>query len=356
MKEWIRILWPLSGLFVFLGMKDYNLPFALSVLDLVPVKKPGAYGEAIEESAQLAEHAERLGYLRYWLAEHHNFEGIASSATSLLIGHIASRTSQIRVGSGGVMLPNHSSLIIAEQFGTLDALYPGRIDLGVGRAPGTDGLTAQALGRNASTINELFPRQILELQRYFSRENSSSSVRAIPGEGANVPIYILGSSTDSAYLAAELGLPYAFAGHFAPEMMERAFTIYHERFSASAGLEKPYTIACLNGIGAATKEEAEFLATTLYQTFLGLIRNARGLNPPPVENMDALWNPSEKAHLLNQLRYSFIGGPRELQEQMASFYRTFRPSEIMLTSSIHDQAARRDSYRILMEVASTLEL
>ncbi len=328
--------------------------FELSVLDLAPVKQGSTIQQALHESMDLAQFVENRGYTRYWLAEHHNFEGIASSATSVLIGYIASGTQKIRVGSGGVMLPNHSSLVIAEQFGTLETLYPGRIDLGVGRAPGTDGYTAKALGRNPMTINEQFPRQIVELQRYFSSKNSDALVRAIPGEGCDIPIYILGSSTDSAWLAADLGLPYAFAAHFAPEMMESAFKIYHEHYQPSEKFPKPYTIACVNGMAADTDEEAERISSTLYITFLNLIRNVREPYSPPVDDMDAIWNPAEKAHLLQKLKYSFKGSKGSVQQQMTDFQERFQVDELMVASHIFDHEARKKSYEIIREAADAL--
>lgn len=319
---------------------------ALSVLDLAPVKQEKTIKDTFQDSLDLARHVEDLNYKRFWLAEHHNMASIASSATSVLIGFIANGTSKIRVGSGGVMLPNHSSLVIAEQFGTLESLFPGRIDLGVGRAPGTDGVTARALGRNPAIINEQFPRQILELQQYFSDENSSSSVRAIPGEGCDIPIYVLGSSTDSAWLAAELGLPYAFAGHFAPQMMEMAFNIYHENFQPSKKFPKPYIIACVNGIAADTDAEAQKLANTLYMAFVNIIRDDRKPFSPPIDDMDDYWSPAEKVHVLNMLRYSFIGSRESVKNQMKVFQERFNVDEIMITSHIYNHEARKKSYSV----------
>lgn len=321
--------------------------FELSVLDLAPVKQNKTIHDSFHESLTLAKHTEKLGYTRFWLAEHHNMPSIASSATSVLICFIANGTEKIRVGSGGVMLPNHSSLVIAEQFGTLESLFPGRIDLGVGRAPGTDGLTAKALGRNPMIINEQFPRQILELQQYFSVENATSLVRAIPGEGCDIPIYILGSSTDSAWLAAEMGLPYAFAGHFAPDMMVHAFQIYRENYKPSEKFPESYAIACVNGIAAETDEEAKKLSTTLYQAFLNIIRNDRKPYSPPVEDIDEIWNPMEKAHVLKMLRYSFIGSEETIQSKLTSFQEAFQVDELMITSHIYDEQARLKSYEII---------
>ncbi|CAA7194985.1 LLM class flavin-dependent oxidoreductase [Chryseobacterium potabilaquae] len=320
--------------------------FEISVLDLAPVKHGKSIHNTFQDSLSLANHVENLDYKRFWLAEHHNMESIASSATSVLIGFIAHGTKKIRVGSGGIMLPNHSSLVIAEQFGTLESLFPGRIDLGLGRAPGTDGLTAQALGRNPATINEQFPRQISELQKYFSQENAKALVRAIPGEGLDIPLYILGSSTDSAFLASELGLPYAFAGHFAPEQMEMAFNIYREHFKPSEQLENPYIIACVNGVAAQTSEEAQKMATTLFQAFINIIRNDRKPFAPPVDDMDEIWSPMEKSMVLQKLRYTFIGNQTEIEDQLKNFQEKFDVDELMINSHIYDHQKRLESYEI----------
>jgi luciferase family oxidoreductase group 1 len=268
-----------------------------------------------------------------------------------LIGFIANGTKKIRVGSGGIMLPNHSSLTIAEQFGTLESLFPGRIDLGIGRAPGTDGLTAKALGRNIMSINSQFPKQISELQQYFSKENSTAPVRAIPGEGLDIPLYILGSSTDSAWLAAELGLPYAFAGHFAPEQMEMAFQIYRQHFEPSKYLAKPHIIACVNAIAAETSEESHFLATTLFQAFINIIRNDRKPFPKPVEDMDDIWNPMEKAMVLKMLKFSFIGDENEIAEKLSDFQELYQVDELMITSHVYDHQKRLNSYKIMKQAA-----
>lgn len=328
--------------------------FELSVLDLAPVKQGKTVNDTFQESLSLANHAENLNYKRFWLAEHHNMESIASSATSVLIGFIANGTKKIRVGSGGIMLPNHSSLVIAEQFGTLESLFPGRIDLGLGRAPGTDGLTAQALGRNPAIINEQFPRQILELQRYFSKENSNALVCAIPGEGLEIPLYILGSSTDSAWLASEMGLPYAFAGHFAPEQMEMAFKIYREHFEPSKYLDKPYIVACVNGIAAETSEEAHKISTTLFQAFINIVRNDRKPFAPPVEDMDEVWSPMEKSMVLQKLRYTFIGNQEEIAEKLKSFQEKFNVDELMITSHIFDHQKRLKSYELIKQAKDSL--
>ena len=328
--------------------------FEISVLDLAPVKQGKSIHDTFQDSLSLANYAENINYKRFWLAEHHNMASIASSATSVLIGFIANGTQKIRVGSGGVMLPNHSSLVIAEQFGTLESLVPGRIDLGLGRAPGTDGITAQALGRNPAIINEQFPRQILELQRYFSKENSNSLVRAIPGEGLDIPLYILGSSTDSAWLAAELGLPYAFAGHFAPEQMEMAFSIYREHFEPSKQLDKPYIMACVNGTAAETSEEAHQLSTTLFQAFLNIIRNDRKPFAPPVADMDDIWSPMEKSAVLQKLRYSFIGDQSEIEKKLKDFQEKFNVDELIINSHIYDHQKRLDSYGIFRKAMDSL--
>ena len=328
--------------------------FDISVLDLAPVKQNKTIHDTFNDSLDLARAAEKLEYKRFWLAEHHNMASIASSATSVLIGYIANGTEKIRVGSGGIMLPNHSSLVIAEQFGTLESLFPGRIDLGVGRAPGTDGVTAKALGRNPMNINQHFPQQIRELQQYFSTKNSESPVRAIPGEGCDIPIYVLGSSTDSAWLAADFGLPYAFAGHFAPEMMAVAFELYSENYQPSEKFPEPYIIACVNGIAAESDAEAKKLTTTLHQAFTNLIRNDRKPYAPPVEDMDEIWNPMEKAHVLNMLRYSFIGSKETIANQMKQFQNMFQVDEMMITSHIYEHDARVKSYEIFREAVNFL--
>ena len=328
--------------------------FEISVLDLAPVKKNKTIHDTFIDSLSLARNAEKLNYKRFWLAEHHNMASIASSATSVLIGYIANGTDKIRVGSGGIMLPNHSSLVIAEQFGTLESLFPGRIDLGVGRAPGTDGITAKALGRNPMNINQHFPHQIQELQQYFSPENSKSAVRAIPGEGCDIPIYILGSSTDSAWLAAKMGLPYAFAGHFAPDMMATAFEIYRSNYEPSAQFPEPYIIACVNGIAAETDEEAKQLSNTLYQAFINIIRDDRKPFSPPVDDIDAVWNPMEKAHVLKMLRYSFIGGPSTIKTKLQEFQDYFNVDEFMITAHIYDQKSKLKSYEIFRNVVDEM--
>jgi luciferase family oxidoreductase group 1 len=270
-----------------------NIKF--SVLDLVPVTQGNAIKNSFENSLELAQKAEELGFERFWISEHHNMASVASSATAILIGYVAQGTSKIRIGSGGIMLPNHSPLVVAEKFGTLETLFPGRIDLGLGRAPGTDQKTAMALRRMRRETVQDFPNDIQELQRFFSSVNSSQPVRAIPGEGLDIPIYLLGSSTFSAHLAGELGLPYAFASHFAPTHLYTALNLYKQSFKPSSQLEKPYSIACVNVIAADTDNEAHRLSTSQKQFALGIIRNERKPMPPPIESMDGLWNGTEQA-------------------------------------------------------------
>jgi luciferase family oxidoreductase group 1 len=325
----------------------------ISILDLSIVPAGSDAAGAIERTVEIAQHAEKLGFERVWLAEHHNMEHIASSATSVLIGHVAGKTSNIRVGSGGIMLPNHAPLAIAEQFGTLESLYPGRIDLGLGRAPGTDQQTAMALRRNNSNTVYNFPADIRALQNYFSKGNSASPVRAFPGEGLDIPIWVLGSSTDSAYLAAEMGLPYAFAAHFAPAQFRIANDIYRHNFKPSKALDKPYVMACVNVIAADTDAEAEFLATSMKQLFLGILTNQRKPLQPPVESMGELWTPEIEEAANRMLTYTFIGGRKTLAEKLHSFIEESGIDEMMVTGNIYDQQKRLNSYSILKEVMNS---
>jgi len=320
------------------------------VLDLAAILQGSAPEHTFKNSLKLAQHVEQLGYCRYWLAEHHNMASIASAATAVLIGYIAGGTKKIRVGSGGIMLPNHSSLIIAEQFGTLGSLYPGRIDLGLGRAPGTDQLTAMVIRRNSNLSAEDFPQQVMELKTYFSKENSTGKVRAIPGEGVDVPMWILGSSTDSAHLAAYFGMPYAFAGHFAPQQMQNAFTIYRREFKPSDHLAAPYTMACVNVIAADTDEEAQYLATSAYQAFLGIVRNKREQLQPPVHNMNEIWDELEEAQIKHMLSGSFIGSPSTIDKALQYFITNTGINELMANAHIYDFNARLHSYELLSEV------
>ena len=324
--------------------KVANTP--VSVLDLALVLEGKSIANTYANSVDLAQHIEKWAYKRYWLAEHHNMEGVASSATAVLIGQIASKTSQLRVGSGGIMLPNHAPLLIAEQFGTLETLYPGRIDLGLGRAPGTDQLTAVALRRDQRAA-VAFPENVKELQQYFSASNKSSRVRAIPGEGLDIPIWILGSSTDSAYLAAALGLPYAFASHFAPAQLHQALAIYHRHFQPSAQLQAPYVIACIGAIAADTDEEADKLASSFKRLYLGIITGRREKLKPPVNPNEFHVDPIQQAALQQMTTYSFIGGPEKVYRGLQTFLDETQVDELMITSPIFDHAARLHSYEII---------
>ena len=321
-----------------------------SVLDLVPVLVGKSISESFKNSLNLAQQAERLGYTRYWLAEHHNMQGIASSATAVLIGYIAGGTSTIRVGSGGIMLPNHAPLIVAEQFGTLATLYPCRIDLGLGRAPGTDQLTARALRRDLMESVEDFPKHVMELREYLGPAQPNAKVRAVPGEGTKVPIWILGSSTFGAHLAGLMGLPYAFASHFAPAALQAALKVYRDSFTPSDALNQPYAIACINAVVADTDAEANHLATTLYQAFLNVVRGTPNRHSPPVDSMDGLWNASEQYAVQQMLRYTFIGSPKTVREELQVFLDSTKVDEIMVAGHIFDHEARLKSYRLLAEL------
>ena len=321
---------------------------SLSVLDLVPVLDGKTPADSFHTSLDLARNAEKFGYERYWFAEHHNSPGVASSATALLIGYVAGGTEKIRVGSGGIMLPNHVPLVVAEQFGTLESLYPGRIDLGLGRAPGTDQLTARALRRNTGNQGEDFPENVVELRRYLSNE-ATGPVGAYPGQGLNVPIWLLGSSLFSARLAGMLGLPYAFASHFAPTYLHQAIKVYRESFQPSEQLKEPYVIACVNVIAADTDEEAARQATTLYQFFLNVVRGGKDRLKAPVDEMDSLWNPYEKQIVTQQLHYTFVGGHEKITRELQSFLDQTGVDEIMACAHIFDHSARVRSYEILAE-------
>ena len=319
------------------------IPFSL--LDLAPVCEGSTPSQAFANALDLARHAEALGYKRYWLAEHHNMPGIASAATSILIGHIAGGTSRIRVGAGGVMLPNHSPLQVAEQFGTLAALHPGRIDLGMGRAPGTDHATAKALRRYYDNA-DAFPRDVQEVLHYFEPVQPGQAVQAVPGSGQDVPVWILGSSLFGARLAAALGLPYAFASHFAPAAMDEALALYHRDFRPSARLRTPYAMLALNVFGADTRAEAKRLATTQQQSFVRLRRGELGLVPPPIDDIEAFWTPAEKSMVAEALACSVVGDAADLREGIAAFVARHRPDELMLTGNIFDHAARKHSFAL----------
>jgi luciferase family oxidoreductase group 1 len=320
------------------------IPF--SVLDTSPVTLGGDATQAFRNTRDLARHAERWGYRRYWLAEHHNMPGIASAATSVLIAHVAGGTSTIRVGSGGVMLPNHAPLVIAEQFGTLASLFPGRIDLGLGRAPGTDMRTAQALRRGMSGA-DTFPQDVLELQSYFQPVQPGQMVRAVPGAGLDVPIWLLGSSLYSAQLAAALGLPFAFATHFAPDAMAEALYLYRGRFHPSDQLDRPYAMLGLNICAADTDAEAARLFTSLQQQWTQLRRGSPGALPPPVDSMDGRWTEMEAAGLRHALSRAIVGSPDTVRRKLAAFIAETGADEIMMTSQIFDHAARLRSFEIV---------
>jgi len=320
-----------------------TIPFSL--LDLAPVCEGSTPSQAFANALDLARHAEALGYKRYWLAEHHNMPGIASAATSILIGHVAGGTSRIRVGAGGVMLPNHAPLQVAEQFGTLAALYPGRIDLGMGRAPGTDHATARALRRYYDNA-DAFPRDVQEVLHYFEPVQSGQAVQAVPGSGQDVPVWILGSSLFGARLAAALGLPYAFASHFAPAAMDEALALYHRDFRQSARLRTPYAMLALNVFGADTRAEAKRLATTQQQSFVRLRRGELGLVPPPIDDIEAFWTPAEKSMVAEALACSVVGDATDLREGIAAFVARHRSDELMLTGNIFDHAARKHSFAL----------
>lgn len=317
---------------------------SLSVLDLATVLERKTPADSLKNSLDLARKVENLGYRRFWLAEHHNMPTVASSATSVLIGYIAGGTTSIRVGSGGIMLPNHAPLIIAEQFGTLATLYPNRIDLGLGRAPGTDQLTARALNRDPRAAME-FPKNVQDLQRFLSAENRSAAVRAIPGEGLDIPIWILGSSTDSAYLAAALGLPYAFASHFAPAQLHAALQIYRKNFQPSPQLKAPYTLACINVVAADSDEKADFLATSFKQLFLGIITGKRQLLQPPHDQLRL--NEMEEGALAKMTAYSFIGSPTKVKQELNDFIDETQVDELMVVTYVYDHEARVHSYELI---------
>ena len=332
-------------------MSSVNIP--LSVLDLAPINQGATAADALRNSLDLAPHVEALGFNRYWVAEHHNIAGVASSATAVLIGQLAAVTKQMRVGSGGIMLPNHAPLVIAEQFGTLESLFPGRIDLGLGRAPGTDQMTARALRRTLIGSDDYFPQMVDELRSYFEPTDerfAARAVRAIPGEGLNIPIWLLGSSDFSARLAARLGLPFAFASQFAPGSLMPALALYREHFQPSSVLAEPYAMVGANVFVAETSAEALVLATSHKQQFLNLIRGHKKPLPPPVQAMDALWTPSERAMVEAQLAASFAGDPDQVREQLAEFAERTDADEIICNSAIFDHAARKRSYTLLAEL------
>ncbi len=324
------------------------VPF--SILDLSPIRQGGGAGEALQHSLGLAQLAERLNFQRYWVAEHHSMPGIASAATAVVIGHLAAGTKTIRVGSGGVMLPNHAPLVIAEQFGTLAALFPGRIDLGLGRAPGTDQLTARALRRGKSDSADTFPQDVVELQGYFQESQPGQAVQAVPGAGEQVPIWLLGSSLFSAQLAAQLGLPFAFASHFAPDQLKEALEIYRHNFTPSDVLAKPHAMACIGVYAADTDREAQRLFTSLQQSFLNLRRGVPGQLPPPVDDMRDVWSLLESRMVGHAFRESVVGAPDTVKRGLAAFLDRTGVDELMISSAIFDQEARHHSLQLVAQV------
>ena len=320
------------------------IPF--SILDLSPVPEGLSVRDALEQSRRMAIKAEECGYTRLWLAEHHGMPGIASAATAVVIGHVAAATNRIRVGSGGVMLPNHSPLVIAEQFGTLAALFPGRVDLGLGRAPGTDMRTARALRRNLEAGAENFPHDILELQRLLGDPAEDQPILAVPGANSDIPLWLLGSSIYSAHLAAALGLPYAFASHFAPDMLMEALDIYRDRFQPSAALDKPYVMVGVMGVAADTDEEAARLFTSSQQQFVNLRKNIRTQFPRPVETMDGLWSEMERMSVEHTLRFAAVGSPKAIEEKLSGFLAETRADELIVSMPIHDVEARLKSVEL----------
>lgn len=323
-----------------------------SILDLANINQKESARDAFHRALTLAQHGEKWGYERFWVAEHHNMVNIASAATSVLIGFLAGGTNTIRVGSGGIMLPNHSPLMVAEQFGTLESLYPGRIDLGVGRAPGTDPQTAYALRRDPSRANA-FPNDVVELLHYFHPEDNQK-IHAIPGMDLDIPVWILGSSFFGAQLAAQLGLPYAFAAHFAPTHMYDALEIYRREFRPSQFLEKPYAMLCMNACAADSTKEAEFLFTTMQQSFTQLVRNDRKLTPPPIESMDDYWTPYEASHVSQMLKISAVGDHAKVKQEIIEILEKTQVNELMFAGVIYNNEARLRSFEIVSEVMQTL--
>ncbi|WP_127090392.1 LLM class flavin-dependent oxidoreductase [Aquabacter cavernae] len=326
---------------------------AFSILDLAHVPDGGTPADALRNSVELARAAEQLGYVRFWLAEHHNMIGIASAATSVVIGHVAAGTQVIRVGAGGIMLPNHSPLVIAEQFGTLATLFPGRIDLGLGRAPGTDQRTMRAMRREPQA-SDTFPQDVLELQALLGPPQEGQKVFAVPGTNTRVPLWILGSSLYGAQLAGMLGLPYAFASHFAPGALMQALDTYRERFEPSAQRETPYAMVGVNVVVADTDAEARRLFTSAQQAFTNMVRGTRGLLPRPIDDIETYWSPHEKAHASSMLACSFVGARETVRAQLAAFLERTGADELMVASAIHDPEARIRSYEILAEVQADL--
>ncbi len=323
----------------------------LSILDLVPVTQGATPGDALRHSLELARHAERLGYTRYWVAEHHNMTGIASAATSVVIGYLAAGTTTLRLGAGGVMLPNHSPLVIAEQFGTLESLYPGRIDLGLGRAPGTDQRTVRALRRDVHAA-DTFADDVQELQALLGPVQPGQTVQAVPGGGLEVPLWILGSSHYGSQLAAALGLPYAFASHFAPDALHDALMLYRRGFKPSAQQAAPHAMVGVNVVLAETDEAARRLFTSQQQAFVNLLRGRPGKYAPPIDDIESFWTPAEKQHVQRMLACSFVGSPETVRAGLRGFIEQTQADELMVVSAVHDPAARIRSYELLAELAA----
>ncbi|HEX4340891.1 MAG TPA: LLM class flavin-dependent oxidoreductase [Polyangiaceae bacterium] len=322
----------------------------VSLLDLSPITEGADASASFRNSVDLARHAEEWGYTRYWLAEHHNMPGIASAATAVVIGHVAGATRKIRVGAGGVMLPNHAPLVIAEQFGTLEAMYPGRIDLGLGRAPGTDQRTAHALRRDAMQRADSFPSDVVELLSYLGPPTQNNAVRAVPGTGSSVPVWLLGSSLFSAGLAAELGLPFSFASHFAPDHLMGALELYRSHFKPSSALTKPHAMPAIAVFAADTDAEARRLFTSLEQAFVQLRRGAPGPLRPPVDDIEARLSPMEQAMLEHTFAYALVGSKETVRQGLEEFVAATRPDELMVTAQIYDHAARLRSFEIVSEI------
>ena len=321
----------------------------LAILDLIPVVEGGTLADAFARTADLAQHAQGWGYERYWLAEHHNMVGIASSATAVAIGYVASQTTTLRIGAGGVMLPNHAPLLIAEQFGTLATLYPGRIDLGLGRAPGTDPLTLRALRRSPSAA-DTFAEDVLELQTYLDDPQPGQAVRAVPGAGSHVPLWILGSSLYGAQLAAALGLPFGFAAHFAPAALHQALALYRARFKPSAQLARPYVMVGVNVVVAPDDDAARIAFTSVQQSFVRLLRGTRGLLPPPIADMAGYWTPAEQAQVSAMLTCSFVGSPKRVQGELQAFIQETQADELMVAAMLFDHQVRLRSYELLRQL------
>lgn len=329
-------------------------PLRYSVLDLAPVVVGGTPGDAFRNTLDLAQHAEGWGYHRFWLAEHHNIPGVASAATAVVIGYVAGGTERIRVGAGGIMLPNHAPLVIAEQFGTLESLHPGRIDLGLGRAPGGDGATTRALRRRVGSTGDDFPEDLAELRSYFQSATPGQRVRAIPGEGLNVPIYLLGSSLLSASLAAQLGLPFAFASHFAPDQVFAALEVYRGQFRPSEALAEPYVMIGANVFAAESDALAARLFTSLEQQFVNLVRGTPGEVPPPVDSMAGRWSAAEELHVRRMTRYSAVGSPDTVRQSLEAMLAATGADEIIITAQIYDHAARLRSFEIAADLLARM--